>query len=182
MLMAPVTTQIQLAKEIGANAGYQQYLITIKQVEVGRDVGLEMAQAMQHADLVIANAGDMQQGVARLGGLFTLAGGTSSQACWRPWASTPMPKQLLRSAGPAVMAQGATTGALVGALTGSPTAAAVAGEAEDSVIAKRAAQACAASYDHEKTRRIRFGGFFCSGRNGLLGFFGACSSFTFSGT
>jgi flotillin len=74
------------------------HLITIKQVEVGRDVGLEMARAMQHADLVIANAGDMQQGVARLGDLFTLAGGTKltgmlaalsqtpkASSCWISW-------------------------------------------------------------------------------------------------
>lgn len=129
MLMAPVTTQIQLAKEIGANAGYQQYLITIKQVEVGRDVGLEMARAMQHADLkVIANAGDMQQGVARLGDLFTPAGGTKLTGMLAALSQTPEGKQLLDQLAP-LMAQGATTGALVGALTGSPTAAAVAGEA-----------------------------------------------------
>ncbi|MCP1574429.1 MULTISPECIES: SPFH domain-containing protein [Herbaspirillum] len=129
MLMAPVTTQIQLAKEIGANAGYQQYLITIKQVEVGRDVGLEMARAMQHADLkVIANAGDMQQGVASLGDLFTPAGGTKLTGMLAALSQTPEGRQFLDHVTP-LLAKGATTGALVGAASGSATAGAVAGAA-----------------------------------------------------
>lgn len=78
MLMAPVDAQITLAKEIGENEGYQQYLITIKQVEAGQVVGIEMAKAMQGADLkVISNAGDPQQGIAKIGDLFTTGGGTS---------------------------------------------------------------------------------------------------------
>lgn len=78
MLMAPVTTQIQLAKEIGENPGYQKYLVTIEQVRASKEVGLEMARAMQHADLkVIANAGDPQTGLTKLGDLFSPAGGTS---------------------------------------------------------------------------------------------------------
>lgn len=78
MLMAPVDTQITLAKEIGENEGYQQYLITIKQVEISRDVGIEMAKSLQNADLkVIANSGDVQGGISKIGDLFTPAGGTN---------------------------------------------------------------------------------------------------------
>lgn len=78
MLMAPVVTQIKLAEEIGSNDGYQKYLVTIEQVKASRDVGLEMARAMQSADLkVIANGGDIQQGIGKLTDLFTPAGGTS---------------------------------------------------------------------------------------------------------
>jgi len=78
MLMAPVDTQITLAKEIGSNEGYQQYLVTIKQVEVSRDVGIEMAKSLQNADLkVIANSGDVQGGISKIGDLFTPAGGTN---------------------------------------------------------------------------------------------------------
>lgn len=78
MLMAPVDTQITLAKEIGSNEGYQNYLITIKKVEVSKDVGIEMAKAMQNADLkVIANSGDINSGVAKIGDMFTPAGGTN---------------------------------------------------------------------------------------------------------
>lgn len=77
ILMAPVNTQITLAKEIGENEGYQTYLITVKQVEAGQAVGIEMAKAISNADLkVIANAGDPQSGIAQIGDLFSPAGGT----------------------------------------------------------------------------------------------------------
>lgn len=77
-LMAPVQTQITLAKEIGSNDGYQKYLISIEQVKAGQVVGTEMAKAMQAADLkIIANAGDVQSGIAKLGDVFTPSGGTS---------------------------------------------------------------------------------------------------------
>lgn len=78
MLMAPVDTQITLAKEIGENEGYQKYLITIKQVEISGNVGSELAKAMQNADLkVIANSNDVQSGVSKLGDMFTAKGGTN---------------------------------------------------------------------------------------------------------
>lgn len=78
MLMAPVDTQIKLAQEIGTNDGYQKYLISVKQLDAGQVVGVEMAKSLQQADLkVIANSGDVQSGVAKLGDLFTTAGGTN---------------------------------------------------------------------------------------------------------
>ena len=129
MLMAPVTTQIQLAKEIGSNQGYQQYLVTIKQVDASRDVGLEMARAMQSADLkVIANSGDMQQGVARLGDIFTPAGGTKLSGMLTALGQTPEGKKFIDGIVP-MLANGAAAGALVGAATGNAAAGAVAGEA-----------------------------------------------------
>lgn len=81
MLMAPVNTQITLAKEIGNNDGYQQYLITIRQVEANQTVGMEMAKAFANADLkVIANAGDVGSGITKLGGVVSSAGGTNLAA------------------------------------------------------------------------------------------------------
>ena len=78
ILMAPVQTQITLAQEIGTNEGYQRYLIQIRQVEASEKVGVEMASAMQHADLkIIANSGDVQSGMTKLTDVFTPAGGTS---------------------------------------------------------------------------------------------------------
>ena len=78
MLLAPINTQITLAKEIGENQGYQQYLVTIKQVEANRDVGMQMAQAFAQADLkVIANAGDVGSGIGKLAGVVSSAGGTN---------------------------------------------------------------------------------------------------------
>ncbi|KWA83786.1 hypothetical protein WL29_20695 [Burkholderia ubonensis] len=127
MLMAPVQAQIKLAAEIGSNPGYQQYLVTIKQVESGREVGIELARAMQHADLkVIANAGDMQQGVAKLGDIFTPAGGTKLTGMLAALGQTEDGKKLIENLVP-MLTNGATAGALVGAASGSAAAGAVAG-------------------------------------------------------
>lgn len=79
VLMAPVNTQINLAKEIGSNEGYQKYLITIRQVEVAGEVGKQMAEGLKGSDVkIIANTGtDIQSGVSKVMDLFTPAGGTS---------------------------------------------------------------------------------------------------------
>lgn len=96
MLLAPVDTQIVLAKEIGANAGYQEYLISIKKVEAGQAVGIEMAGALKGADLkVIANSGDIQGGVAKLGDLFTPQGGTNLTGMLAALGQTSEGKQLI---------------------------------------------------------------------------------------
>lgn len=96
MLLAPVETQITLAKEIGSNEGYQKYLVTIEQVKAGKDVGIEMAKAMQSAELkVIANAGDIQGGVAKLGDMFTPQGGTNLSGMLTALAQTEEGKNLL---------------------------------------------------------------------------------------
>jgi len=100
MQVAPVEAQIKLAKEIGGNAGYQEYLIRIEQVRSGKDVGMEMARAMQQADLkVIANSGDMQNGVASLGDMFTPAGGTRLTGMLAALAQTPEGAALIEKLG-----------------------------------------------------------------------------------
>lgn len=130
MLLAPVETQIELAKEIGSNQGYQQYLVTIEQVRAGQVVGVEMAKAMANADLkVIANSGDMQHGVAKLGDMFTPAGGTQLTGMLAALGQTPEGKKLIEGLAP-MLGNGSAVGALVGAATGNPTAAAVAGAAQ----------------------------------------------------
>lgn len=96
MLMAPVDTQITLAKEIGENQGYQQYLVTIKQIEVGGNVGIELAKALQEADLkVISNAGTPQEGVSKIGDLFTTTGGTNLTGMLAALAQSPEGKALM---------------------------------------------------------------------------------------
>lgn len=126
LLRAPVTTQIELAKEIGTNASYQQYLITIEQVRAGRDVGMKMADALGEADLkVIANTGDIQQGVSSLGDLFTPAGGTKIAGMMAALNQTEEGQQLLKtfaSKGGAAL----LTGTVVTAATGDATAGALA--------------------------------------------------------
>jgi flotillin len=78
MLQAPVDTQISLAKEIGGNQEYQEYLITIRKIEAQQAIGIEAAQALKGADLkVIANSGDVSSGVNKLLDVVSPAGGTS---------------------------------------------------------------------------------------------------------
>lgn len=81
LLLAPVTAQITLAKEIGDNEGYQEYLITLRQIEASQMVGAEMAGALAKADLkVISNGGgqgDIMGGVTKLADVFTTQGGTN---------------------------------------------------------------------------------------------------------
>lgn len=81
LLLAPVTAQIQLAKEIGENSGYQDYLIRQEQVRGSVQVGEQMANALRAADLrVIMNGGgvgDAMSGVTNLVDLFSTKGGTA---------------------------------------------------------------------------------------------------------
>jgi flotillin len=96
MLLAPITTQITLAKEIGENEGYQQYLITIKQVETSGNVGIQLAKAMENADMkIIANSGDVQSGVNSLGDIFTAKGGLGLTAMMEAIGTTPTGAALL---------------------------------------------------------------------------------------
>jgi flotillin len=81
ILLAPVTAQIQLAKEIGENKGYQDYLVTLEQIKAGQTVGIQMAGALAKADLkVISNGGgtgEVMNGVSSLADMFGTKGGTS---------------------------------------------------------------------------------------------------------
>lgn len=90
VLMAPVNTQITLAKEIGQNAGYQTYLVSIRALEKDQAVGIEQAKALQAADIkVIANTGEVVGGVTKVMDLFTSKGGTQLGAMVEALKQTP---------------------------------------------------------------------------------------------
>lgn len=80
LLMAPVTAQITLAQEIGGNESYQQYLVTVEQINANKSIGIEMAKSIANADLKIisngAQDGNILGGVAGLTSLFSPSGGT----------------------------------------------------------------------------------------------------------
>lgn len=81
MELAGVTAQTTLAKEIGENKPYQEYLIKIKEVEVSQVVGVaqyeSIATALQSADLkLLINSGDVNSGIGKLSDLFTSKGGS----------------------------------------------------------------------------------------------------------
>lgn len=95
MLMAPVETQITLAKEIGTNENYQAYLVQIEQIQASVVVGKEMAAALSHADLkIIANSGDVQSGINSFGEVFSGKGGLNMGAMLETLTSTDAGKAL----------------------------------------------------------------------------------------
>lgn len=78
MQLAPIEAQIVLAKEIGENDKYQQYLVTVRRIEADQAIGMKQAEALKEADLkVIANGGDVVGGVSKLTELFSTKGGTN---------------------------------------------------------------------------------------------------------
>lgn len=89
MQMAPVEAQIVLAKEIGSNDGYQNYLVTMRKVEASQIVGIEQAKALASSDLkVIANAGDPVSGITKIMDLFSAKGGTELAAMLEAFAQS----------------------------------------------------------------------------------------------
>ncbi|MEP3890370.1 MAG: SPFH domain-containing protein [Hellea sp.] len=75
--LAPVQAKIALAKEIGANEGFQNYLQNIEAIDAYEIVGSHQAQALQNADVkVIANSGSSTGGMTQVMDLFSSNGGT----------------------------------------------------------------------------------------------------------
>jgi flotillin len=100
MKLAPVMAQIELAKEIGANEGYQQYLAMLEAIKAHIIVGQEQAQALQAADVkVIANAGSANEGMKRAMDLFSSQGGTNLAAMVEAFAQTPLGTAVLGQMG-----------------------------------------------------------------------------------
>lgn len=96
MQLAPVQAQITLAKEIGSNESYQKYLVTIRQVEANRDIGIEQAKAMAAADIkVIANTGNVTEGLDSVSGLLSSKGGTALAGMLEGLSQTDLGQQVL---------------------------------------------------------------------------------------
>ncbi len=96
MQLAPVEAQIVLAKEIGGNAGYQQYLTTIEAIKGYVLVGEEQAKALQHANVkVIANAGKPGEGMHQVMDLFTSKGGTHLAGAVEAFAQSPLGRAMV---------------------------------------------------------------------------------------
>lgn len=78
MLEAPVMAQTKLAESIGTNKEYQNYLITIKKIEVDGEVQKANAVALEHSDLkLLVNSGDVQSGLNKFTDLLSSKGGAS---------------------------------------------------------------------------------------------------------
>lgn len=95
MQLAPVQAQITLAKEIGANEGYQGYLVNLRKVEAAQIVGVEQAKALGHADIkVISNVGTPPEGLSNVMDLFSAKGGLAIGAALEAITSTPAGKAI----------------------------------------------------------------------------------------
>jgi flotillin len=100
MELAPVQAQIALAQEIGDNKGYQEYLITIRQVEASEKIGMEQAGALKSADIkIIANTGNPVAGVDTVMDLFSAKGGTQLGAMVEAFAQSENGKAILSKVG-----------------------------------------------------------------------------------
>jgi len=96
MQLAPVEAQIVLAKEIGQNPNYQQYLAIIEALRSYVVVGGKQAEALQEADVkVIANAGSPGEGMKSVMDLFSSKGGTHLASALEALAQSPLGKDLL---------------------------------------------------------------------------------------
>jgi flotillin len=96
MQLAPVEAQIALAKEIGQNEGYQNYLVAIEAVEANQIVGVEQAKALTDADVkVITNAGGPVEGMTNVMDLFSSKGGTNVTAMLEGLAQSEQGSRLL---------------------------------------------------------------------------------------
>ena len=94
--LAPINAQIELAKEIGENQGYQTYLISIKQIEANQIVGIEQAKALASADLkVIANEGNVSNGISKIGEVLSSKGGTNIASMLEGLAQSEQGKALI---------------------------------------------------------------------------------------
>jgi len=101
MELAGVTAQTTLAKEIGENKSYQEYLIKIREVEVTQVVGVaqyeSMAKAMNGADLkLLVNSGDVHSGIGKLSDVFTAKGGSQINGLLESLKQTPEGSGLLK--------------------------------------------------------------------------------------
>lgn len=100
MQLAPVQAQITLAKEIGENQNYQQYLVTIRRVEAGEKIGIQQALALKEADIkIIANAGEPVKGISTVMDLFSAKGGTEVGAMLEAVAQSDQGKNLMNKIG-----------------------------------------------------------------------------------
>jgi flotillin len=100
MEIATVTAQTTLAKEIGENRPYQEYLIEVKKVEVSQVIGVanaeSMATALSSAEMkLLINSGDVHSGMNKITDLFTSKGGSALNGLMEVLKQTPEGRGIL---------------------------------------------------------------------------------------
>lgn len=96
MQLAPVEAQIVLAKEIGENGGYQEYLLSIKRIEADQAVGMEQAKALEKAEVkLFANGANAGESLSKAGKVFTPKRGLDIASAVEALASTEVGQSIL---------------------------------------------------------------------------------------
>lgn len=94
--LASVTAQTTLAKEIGANKEYQEYLIRIEQINADKAVGISQAENLKGAEIkVIANAENINGGIENARKIFSTQTGTNLGATLEAFANTDVGKVII---------------------------------------------------------------------------------------
>lgn len=96
MQLASVEAQVVLAKEIGENTGYQNYLITLEKIKSMQAVGIEQAKALMNASIkIIANAGDVPSTMNGVSDILSSKGGMAIGAALEGLSQTEMGKKVI---------------------------------------------------------------------------------------
>jgi flotillin len=94
--LASVVAQTTLAKDVGENKEYQQYLLAIEQIKAARDVGIEQAKNIGRADIkILANSGDVQTGIEKISDVFSSKGGSALNGLFESLKQIPEGKALV---------------------------------------------------------------------------------------
>ncbi len=94
--LASVTAQTTLAKEIGSNKEYQEYLIKIEQINAEKIVGTTQAENLKGAEIkIIANANEVNAGVEGARKIFSAQTGTNIGATLEAFSNTDMGKAVI---------------------------------------------------------------------------------------
>jgi flotillin len=96
--LASVVAQTTLAQDVGENKEYQQYLLSIEQIKADRDVGIEQAKNIGHADIkILANSGDIRGGLEKATEIFSSKGGAALNGLFESLKQTPEGEGLVNS-------------------------------------------------------------------------------------
>ena len=99
MQLASVAAQTTLAKEVGDNKNYQEYLIEIRKVEAQEAVGVEQAKNISGSQIkIIANAGEgVQGGLTKALDLFSPKGGAALGQAIEAFGATEAGQKVLQT-------------------------------------------------------------------------------------
>ncbi len=100
MQKAKVAGEIDLAKEIGENEGYQGYLIQIQQIKSGQEVGIANAVALEKAGIkMLIQNGEVGKGIESIKDIFAPKGAAAITATLEALDSSEIGKTILKKVG-----------------------------------------------------------------------------------